>query len=247
MKLLTTIDDIRQYRQLGKQLNTDNFEGRVREVQDNELTELLDRPLAFDFFDFLDNVTNWTTQAGTFTRNSDFQFTAASIDLSTWVDYSLRINNSDNSTVFVIVKTAVFSGGNTVITVEGYILPTTLTTIEYSTENKYIKLLNGESYTKDSETIQYNGLRPFISWKLLAIFLTDANVKHSDTGNFSITSQNFQRPSGAEMNAAKSTYLQNSTREENHIIDYLNEKSTIFLLWDSKGNENIEQFNFVVI
>ena len=71
MKLLTTIEDIRQYRQLGKQTNEINFEGRVREVQDNELTELLNRPLAFDFFDFLDNVSNWTTQAGTFTRNSE--------------------------------------------------------------------------------------------------------------------------------------------------------------------------------
>ena len=247
MKLLTTIEDIRQYRQLGKQTNEINFEGRVREVQDNELTELLNRPLAFDFFDFLDNISNWTTQAGTFTRDSDFQFTATGVDLSAWVDYSLRINNSDNSTVFVIVKTAVFGGADTIIIVEGYVLPTTLTTIEYNTENKYIKLLNGESYTKDSETIQYNGLRPFISWKLLAIFVTDGTIKHSDTGNFSITSPNFQRPSSAEINASKSTYLSNSTREENHIIDYLNEKSTTFPLWDSKGNENIENFNFVVI
>ncbi len=247
MKLLTTIEDVRKYRQLGKQVNSDNFEGRVREVQDNELTELLNRALAFDFFDFLDNVSNWTTQAGTFTRDSDFQFTAANLDLSSWVDNSLRINNSDNSTVFVIVKTAVFNSPNTVITVEGYVLPTALTTIEFSTENKYVKLLNGESYTKDSDTIQYNGLRPFISWKLLAIFVTDGTIKHSDTGNFSITGQNFRTPSSGEINASKSTYLQNSTREENHIIDYLNEKSTDFTLWNSKGQENIQKYNMVVI
>lgn len=247
MKLLTTIEDVRKYRQLGKQLNSDNFEGRVREVQDNELTELLNRALAFDFFDFLDNVSNWTTQAGTFTRDSDFKFTATGIDLSGWVGNSLRINNSNNSTVFVIVKTAVFGGSDTVITVEGYILPTLLTTIEFSTENKYIKLLNGESYTRDSKTIKYKGIRGFISWKLLAIFLSDGSVKHSDTGNFSISSPNFQRPSSAELNAARSTYLQNSTREENHIIDYLNEKSTDFTLWDSKGNENIENYSFIVI
>lgn len=247
MKLLTTIEDIRQYRQLGKQVNSDNFEGRVREVQDNELTELLGRPLAFDFFDFLDNVSNWTTQAGTFTRNSDFQFTAANLDLSGWVGNSLRINNSDNSTVFVIVKTAVYGGANTVITVEGYVLPTLLTTIEFSTENKYTKLLNGESYTKDSDTIQYNGLRPFISWKLLAIFLSDGSVKHSDTGNFSITSPNFNRPSAGEKNAARSTYLGNSTREENHIIDYLNEESSTFPLWDSKNVQNIENYNMIII
>lgn len=247
MKLLTTINDIRQYRQLGKQLNDVNFQGRAREVQDNELTELLNQALAFDFFDFLDNADNWTTQAGTFTRDSDFQFTASNLDLSSWADNSLRINNSDNSTVFVVVKTAVFSSPNTVITVEGYVLPITLTTIEFSIENKYVKLLNGESYTKDSDTIQFNGLRPFIAWKFLAIFLSDGSVKHSDTGNFSITSSNFERPSNASISASRSTYLQNSTREENNIIDYLNEKSTDFPLWDSKGQENIENYNFIVI
>ncbi len=241
MKLLTTINDIRKYRQLGKQLNSDNFDGRVREVQENELTELLGRPLAYEFFDFLDN--GWTTQAGTFVRDSITQITAAGIDLSSWVNYSLRINNN----IFVIVTAAVFGGADTVLTVTGYDLPETLTTIEYNTENKYIKLLNGTSYTKDSETIQYNGLRPFIAWKLLAIFLSDGNVKHSDTGNFSITSNNFQRSSNAEINAARSTYLQNSTREENHIIDYLNENSTNFLLWDSKSQENLESYNMIII
>jgi hypothetical protein len=242
MKLLTTIEDIRQYRQLGKQLNTDNFEGRVREVQDNELTELLGRPLAFDFFNSLDN--DWTTQAGTFVRDSDKQFTATALDLSSWVGYALKINDE----VFGVVKTAVFSV-NTVITLtdDSTILPTTLTTIEFKTDAKYIKLLNGESYTKDAKTIQYNGLRPFISWKLLAIFLSDGSVKHSDTGNFSITSANFQRPSAGEKNAARSTYLGNSTREENHIIDYLNEESETFTLWDSKNKQNIENYNMIII
>lgn len=241
MKLLTTINDIRKCRQLGKQLNSDNFEGRVREVQDNELTELLGRPLAYDFFNFLD--TGFSAQAGTFTRDSDYQLTATALDLSTWADYSLRINDD----VFVIVESAIFGGVNTIITVKGYILPETLTTIEYSAENKYIKLLNGTIYTYDSKTISFNGLRPFVSWKLLAIFTEDGTIKHSDVGNFSITSPNFQSPSFGDKRAARANYLQNSTREENRIIDYLNENSTDFPLWDSTSNENVEQFNFTVI
>ncbi len=241
MKLLTSIDDIRKYRQLGKQLNTDNFEGRVREVQENELTELLGRALAYDFFNELDN--NWISQAGTFTRNSDYRFTATGVDLSAWTDYALKINDS----VFVIVKTAVFGGVDTIITIEGYILPTELTTIEYKSENKYIKLLNGASYTFNSETINFNGLRPFITWKLLAIFVSDGTIKHSDVGNFSITSPNFTQPNTGDKKAAKSTYLQNSVREENNIIDYLNENSTDFPLWETTGNENIENFNFIVV
>lgn len=242
MRLLTTINDIRKYRQLGKQLNSDNFDARVREVQDNELTELLGRPLAFDFFNSLEN--DWTTQAGTFTRQSDTQFTAVGLDLSSWVGNALKINN----TAFGVVETAVF-GVDTVITLtsDSDTLPDTLTIIEFKTDNKYIKLLNGTSYVNNSDTIQYNGLRPFISWKLLAIFTTDGTIKHSDVGNFAITSPNFQRPSAGEKNAAKSTYLQNSTREENHIIDYLNENSSDFDLWDSKGNENIQNYTFFVV
>lgn len=246
MKLLITIDDIRKYRQLGKQLNTDNFEGRVREVQENELTELLGRALSYDFFNELDN--NWSVQTGTFTRDSDYQFTATGVDLSAWANYALRINDTtNNKEVFVIVKTAVYGGADTIITVEGYILPSELTTIEYKAENKYIKLLNGTSYTLDSQTINFNGLRPFIAWKLLAIFVSDGTIKHSDVGNFSITSPNFTQPNTGDKKAAKSTYLQNSVREENNIIDYLNENSTDFPLWESTNNENIENFNFFVV
>lgn len=240
MQILTTISDIRKYRQLGIQTNTDSFEGRIREVQENELTELLGRALSYDFFNFLD--AGFTTQAGTFTRDSDTQFTAVGIDLSSWVGYSLKINSS----VFVIVTAAVFST-DTIITVEGYVLPALLTVMEFSTENKYIELLNGTPCVLNGKTINFNGLRPFISWKFLAIFISDGNVKHSDVGNFSITSENFQRISSGERSAAKSTYLQNSTREENHIIDYLNENSSDFPLWSSKRNENIENFNFIVI
>jgi hypothetical protein len=246
MRLLTTNSDIRKFRQLGKQVNDDNFDARVLEVQTNELTELLNRALSYDFFDFLDN--GFTLQAGTFTRDSDYIFTAAGADLSGLAGNSLRINDTTNNTeVFVIVSTAVFGGVDTIITVTGYILPQLISTVEFSTETKYINLLNGESYTKDNETIQYFGLRGFISWKFLAIFLSDANVKHSDTGNFAITSPNFQRPSNADKVSARSTYLQNSVRSENDIISYLNEKSSDFTLWDSKGTENIESYNIIVI
>jgi hypothetical protein len=241
-RLIINNSDVRNYRQLGKQVNADNFSAIAKEVQDNELTELLGRALAYDFFNFLDN--DWIAQAGTFTRNSDTQFTAAGIDLSAWTsDYSLRINDTE----FVSIVTSVFGGTDTTITVKGYVLPTLITTLEYKITNDYIKLLNGTSYTNESKTIQYNGLRPFAAWKFLAIYLLTANVKHSDIGNFSIASPNFERPSNAAINATKSTYLQNSVRSENEIIDYLNENSSIFTLWESKKEQNLEDYSFIVI
>lgn len=254
-QILVTNNDIRKFRQLGKQTNLDNFTARAREVQTNELTELLGNPLMFDFFNFLS--TGFTLSTDSFVRTNDTQLTATGVDLTAWIGYSLKLSGG----IYVVVTAAVFTT-NTLITVTGNnltnetdengvldikYLPDTLGTVEFSTENKYTRLLNGESYTKDSKTIQYDGLRGFISWKFLAIFLSDANVKHSDTGNFSITSNNFQRPSNADKVSARSTYLQNSTREENHIIDYLNTLSTTFPLWDSKNNENLENYNFIVV
>jgi hypothetical protein len=243
MKILTSINDIRKYRQLGKQLNQDNFEGRIREIQENELTELLGRALSYEFFNSLE--TGWTNIDESFERVSDTQFKALAVDLtaSILIGYAIRINEN----TFVIVKTCTFDTPDTIIEVDGYELPALLTSIDYKAENKYIYLLNGNVYTKDSETFKFNGLRPFISWKFLAVFILDGDVKHSDTGNFSITSPNFERPSNASMNAAKSTYLENSIREENNIIDYLDEKNADFLLWKSKQKENTQNYNFIVI
>lgn len=243
MILLITNDDVRNYRQLGKQLNSDNFEGRVREVQENELTELLNPALSYDFFNFLDN--GFTAQSGAYTRDSATQFTAVGQDLSAWAAYSVKIN----STYFGKVDTAVYGGSDTVITMtsESPDLPETISTVEYSTETKYIDLLNGTTYESSGKTVRYNGLRPFISWNLLAIFVMDGTIKHSDVGNFKINSVNFEAPTVNDKHSAKSIYLQNSTREENRIIDYLNENSTTYTLWDSKEEENTQRFNFEVI
>ena len=243
MRLLITITDIRKQRQLGKQLNDDNFEARVLEIQLNELTELLNPALTYDLFDFLDN--GFTNQPGTYTRTSDKVFKAVSQDLTVWIGYSLRINNTE----FGIIKTAVLNGADTDITLtdESETLPDSISTIDYSTETKYINLLNGADYELYGNTIRYFGLRAFIGWKLLATFVLDGSIKHSDVGNFSIKSMNFDIPNTGDKYAAKSIYLQNSTREENKIINYLNENSTLFPLWNCKNDENIQSYSINVI
>jgi hypothetical protein len=244
MRQLITINDVRKHRQLGKQLNDDNFEGRVLEVQTNELTDLLGRALSYDFFNFLDN--GFTAQAGSYTRDSDLVFTAVGQDLSLWVDYAIKINDS----YFGVVETAVFGGADTVITLtkQSDVLPNTISTVEFATDNKYIKLLNGAVYNDcNNNPVDYNGLIPFISWKLLAIFVIDGSIKHSDVGNFTIKGMNFNTAGVGDMHAAKSIYLQNSSREENKIIDYLNTEDTIYPLWESKKEQNTQNYNFFIV
>jgi hypothetical protein len=105
--------------------------------------------------------------------------------------------------------------------------------------------LNGENYDYCGNTIRFNGLRPYICWKFLALYTTEGSVKHSDTGNFTILPE--QRPNQADLNYAKSTRLENSMREYNRISDYLTENNDDFPLWESKGTENITNLEMIII
>ena len=241
MKILLTISDVRQYRQLSKQVNTDSFEGHVRSVQQNQLCELLNPALCYDFFNFLDN--GFSSYTGTWSRDSVNQITIVGADVSSWVNYSLKINDN----IFVIVSSAIFGGIDTILTVTGYDLPTTITTLSYSTENKYVKLLNGDTYIYDSNIIQYNGLRPFLVWHLLSSYLVDGSLKQADLGNINIMGEHFTGASQGLIREAKSEYLQNSTREQNHISKYLNSNITTYNLWESTSQKNITTFDFMII
>jgi len=243
MKLLINIQDVREYRQLSNQVNSDNFEGHVRTVQRNQFQELTGRSLFYDFFNFLD--TGWTNPSYTFTRDSVSQITVTGQDLSLWVDYSLKLD----SDTFVIVIGAAFGGADTVLTVAGYDLPATIAVMEYRTENEYTKLLNGTVYSKVlGETVQYFGLRAFLAWHFLSSYLTDGNLKQSDMGNINVVGDLFSGASSTQLKNAKSEYLQNATREQNYITEYLNDNYEDFPLWDQGvTEENIMRNDFMII
>lgn len=239
MRILISIDDVRStYRQLGKQVNELSFNGHVREVQENNLDELLGQTLTYDFYNFLDN--GFILSSETFVRDSASQITASGVDLSAWTDYSLRINDN----VFIIVDSAVFNGIDTIIKVSGYELPATLTTIEYSSENKYVKLLNGCISAKNNKPIYFKGLRPLLIWHLLSSYIIDGNLKQSDVGNINILGSNFSNASNKQLTDARANYLENAIRERNHIIDFLEENKTLYELYESQQKQNIQDFNF---
>ena len=243
MEILLNNNDVRKYRQLSKQINNDNFNGHVRTIQFNQLSEVLGNALHYDFFNYLAN--SWTTQSGTFTVDSTTQITAAGIDLSTWSDYAIKIN----STVFVIVETATFGGVDTVLTVTGYDLPTTITNLEYKTENNYIKLLNGTAYTYENNTISFEGLRPFLTWHFLTSYLVDGDLKQADVGNKNIIGDLYTNISQNTIKAAKSEYLENAIRSRNNIVQYLDTERSDFEKWIYSGaeKENLLNYNMMVV
>ena len=242
MRILYNISDVRNYRQLSNQLNADSFAGHARSTQENNLCELLGVEMFSEMLQFFD--LGFTDYSGTFTRDSTTQFTVTGADVSIWDGYSLKINDS----VFVTVSTAIFGGVDTILTVEGYDLPTAISTVAFSTEYKYTKLLNGENYTNsNSKSVYFYGIRGFLSWHFMSAYLSDGNLKQSDVGNISIVGDLFSGASGSQLREAKSEYLQNATREANKITDYLNEKSDTFDLWSVSDSENIVKFDFVII
>jgi len=216
MQILINISDVRKYRQLGKQINTDNFNGHVRAIQENQLTELIGSGLAYKFFDFIDN--GFTNLTGIFTYISVNSFKALASDLSLLSGNALKIN----SDIFVICETAIYDGTDTVLTVKGYELPTTISNIGFNINTDYVNLLNGKTYTDSGNTVFFTGLRPFLVWNLLISLINDNNLKQSDVGNVSILGDNFALASTAQLNMARSEYQQNANRESNRIINYIN-------------------------
>ena len=241
MRTLLQISDVRKVRQLSKQLNNDAFTGRVNEVQNYQLEYLLGNELFYDFSLYLE--AGWLTSTETFTRDSTTQITASNVDLSSWLNYALKVD----SETFVNVKSAVFGGVDTVLIVEGYDLPETITLIEYRADNDYTLLLNGTTYINTSgNTVLYNGLRGFLSWHFLVGFTTDGDNKQSDVGNISLTGDMFAHTSKASKSEIKASYLQNAQKEQNNIVNYLNANTDLFALWPTKAEQSTIKFNSFV-
>lgn len=246
---LLNILDIRKYSQVSEQLNEDAFNAYLRTVQENQLNYLLKDSLFYDFFDFLEN--NWLISAETFTRESDTQIKAANIDLSLWIDYSLRLNNS----TFVTIQYATFDGTDTIFTVFGNDLslsktqyvPDTLTSVDYKITRNYTDLLNGTIYIYGNNTIKYNGLRPLLSWYFLSELVTRGDLKHGDTGNFNILGENFISASGGQKRDVKTSYMNNALNENNKIVQFLNTKTSDFTLWSSTEKQNTSSLSWEII
>ena len=242
MNQLINISDVRKYRQLGKQINADSFAGHVLTIQENELTELLGDAFSYDMFNFLEN--GFTDVNETYEYVSSNTFKVLDADKTNLLNYSLKINDN----IFVIITSAVFDSTDTLITVSGYELSATINSVSYSEETKYILLLNGTTYTKNNNLVKFKGLRPLLVWNLLISLLIDGSLKQSDIGNFQILGDNFQKSNQADIKIAKSEYLQNATRENNKIIDYLSNNTNIYTLYqNNESQRNISDFDFFII
>ena len=241
--ILITINDVRQYRQISKQVNADNFTAYARSIQRRQLSDLLGKPLYTDLQKWI--ATGWANEAATsFRKDSAYTFTALGADLSTLATKDIKI-----STEVFNVLSAVYDSTDTLVTVsEARELPNTIATVESKAASVYTSLLNGAEYTNtDGDDVQYYGLRAFLAWHWLSMYTTDGTLKQADAGNVNFTDSVYNLADGAQLKRAKDVYLSESVSAGNDIIEYMDANESAFGLWDSKSESSVKAFDFFVI
>ena len=120
--------------------------------------------------------------------------------------------------------------------------------IQNSTDTKYNELINGKSYTYQGNSIQYYGLKPYLSFMWLANNMLIGDSFQADYGNvvFSDNPQdNMRKMSFAEKQAAKDDFMERSVIYRNGIVQFLNENSATYPHWEG-GASNQKRSSFKI-
>ena len=114
------------------------------------------------------------------------------------------------------------------------------------TDAKYQTLLNGESYLKDGKTIKFFGLKQYLCYSWLFINTVEGDDFQANVGtvNFGQTAS-MQFPKSKSATMAK--YSDSMSIYKNNAIDYLNEKSSTYPLWESTEKSKGSSFRFIRI
>lgn len=112
----------------------------------------------------------------------------------------------------------------------------------------YIKLVNGITYTYDGDTIEYFGLKPFLTFVWLAYNVRgEGDNKVTNYGNALLgddPQSYLTKTSKSERDELNSTYMKRVTSYRNNIVQYLNDNDTEFPTWEGRTeNKSKSQFN----
>lgn len=107
------------------------------------------------------------------------------------------------------------------------------------TDSKYVTLKTGESYSYNSETVYFFGLKPYLIWSVLAIIALEGNVFFGDAGNKTFDELTAPKPAKWEINEIVEGFKTNAADQANNIIQYLNQKASTYTKWNSKNQSNI--------
>lgn len=114
---------------------------------------------------------------------------------------------------------------------------------------KYIDLVNGVEYEYNEDTIDYFGLKPFMSYHWLALNLREGDYFAVDYGNVAFQDNeqdNMTKLEQKKIDRINSSYYKNITSYRNNIVQFLNEKDDVYPEWNSK-KENKPKISFNIL
>jgi hypothetical protein len=117
---------------------------------------------------------------------------------------------------------------------------------------RFIRLVNGTTYTYDSDTIQYYGLRPFLAYHWLALNLREGDYFAADYGNIVYSSNeqdNMTKIDNKGIDRINSAYYKNITSYRNNIVQFLNEdEDNEYPEWEGRaGNKPKDSFSILTV
>lgn len=112
----------------------------------------------------------------------------------------------------------------------------------------YTNLINGEQYTYGNETIEYFGLKPVLCHWWLGDVTRKGEAFLTNYGSVEFVNNFQQQFQGARLKEAiASEFMRTASDYANDVIQYLDEKSSSYPLWDSKPKEPGTQFTILKI
>ena len=109
---------------------------------------------------------------------------------------------------------------------------------------RYTNLLNAKEYTdSNNNTVQYYGLKPILCYWWLAVATREGDLFLSNHGAIELVNnprQNFERYKEKERIAIG--YMESAQNYANDSIEFLNENSATYPLWEGTNKKNATNF-----
>ena len=106
----------------------------------------------------------------------------------------------------------------------------------------YQLLLNGTSYTLNSQTIYFDGLKPFVGYMTLARFIQNNQVNVTRYGVVQKTVNESQSVDPQVLRQVVNELRSNAVTYVRQIKTYLSERNSVFTLYDGGGSGQMVEF-----
>ena len=109
------------------------------------------------------------------------------------------------------------------------------------------KLLDGENYVKNGDTIKFFGLKKYLAFIWLAIFADEGDEFQANIGTVNFNPSNPTHHMPKTKKVTGENYRSKAILYKNNAIDYLNENFANYPLWDGGCKDNRNKGRWIPI